>query len=292
MQQRKIDLFIIGAPKSATTSLKNYLSSHQDIAVSEEKELTFFVNDDEYVKGEEELWGDYYASQNLSGKVLVAKNVSVMYSEKALLRIKEHNSKIKLVMILRNPVDRAYSAYWYARRKGWENLETFEEAAFADPLRFGGDWIREGGCAYLEHGCYAKYVDLVERIFGKDSLRVYFLEDLKKRPQEICNELFDWVGVERKSISFVRERFNKAATVRSRAVVSLLRLKPGLVRTVVTTLIPRRVRNKLKAFIAKLNEKPFEVPKLDQKTRSALIDYFEPHNEKLKDRLQVDLPWK
>ena len=57
-----------------------------------------------------------------------------------------------MALILRDPVDRAYSAFWYARRKGWEPLEKSEDALHAAPERFGDHWIGRRNCDFLTRG--------------------------------------------------------------------------------------------------------------------------------------------
>lgn len=289
---REVGVFIIGAPKSATTSLKEYLASHSRFTVNEGRELTYFISDDEYSKGESGLWATYYSNSLDANKIALAKNVNMMYSEKALLRLKAHSPNVKLIMVLRNPVDRAHSAYWYARRRGWEDIQEFKEAAFSDSSRFKGDWVKEAGCAYLEHGLYAKYIEMVQGIFGVGALKVYLLEDLKIRPQEVCDEIFAWCGLEKKTVNLVGQKHNRVASVRSRALLNMTRLHPGFFKSSIFFLIPRRYINYIKRFIQKINEKPFEPPPLNDDFRLELSGYFSLSNVRLGDLIKREIPWK
>lgn len=287
----KLRLFIAGAPKSATTSLKEYLARHEDVLANEGRELTYFINDDEYFLGEKALWDTYFHGLDLDGKTLIAKNVNVMYSRKALERLSEHNPDMVLCLVLRNPVDRAYSAYWYARRRGWEDLDDFEVAAFSDSRRFKGDWILESGCSYLEYGMYAKHLKDVYAVFDPSKVKVYFLEDLKQRPQEVCDELFDALGLSPVEVEVTSERFNKAAEIRSKALLRLAEPRSGVVRSLARRFTSRRFRNAVKRFVAGLNERPFVIPRLSDATRLRLSEFYRVPNQDLAALLGRKVPW-
>ena len=129
-----IQLMIVGTQKSGTSSLLRYLAQHPDIHTHSQSEMTFFLQDHEYTRGYESAYAKYFAQCSENCK-LIAKNVMVMYSHDIMQRIYQHNPKIHLVVLLREPVARAYSAYWWARRRGWENITSFEEALAAEQHR-------------------------------------------------------------------------------------------------------------------------------------------------------------
>jgi hypothetical protein len=102
----------------------------------------------------------------------------------------------RIVILLRNPVDRAYSHYWHRRRLGGEPLETFEEAVAAEAgrraasRRFG--YLRH---AYVERG---HYIDRIEQFVdwqGRDRVHVMLLEDLVAQPQPTLRELLRFLDV-------------------------------------------------------------------------------------------------
>ena len=141
-----IQLMIVGAQKSGTSSLLRYLEQHPDMHTHPQPEMTFFLQDREYSRGYEWAFAKYFAGESdrddIANKQLIAKNVMVMHSPEVMQRIYEHNPDIHLVVLLREPVARAYSAYWWARRRGWENIKTYEEALAAEEDRLNENWFK------------------------------------------------------------------------------------------------------------------------------------------------------
>ncbi len=145
---------IIGAPRSGTTSLSAYLGTHPQVFMSREKELHFF--DRRFHRGIE-----WYARQfaRAKGKIGIGEATPrYMYGAEAIARMYELLPETKLIAILRNPVDRAYSHYWHFRARGWEPLD-FARAIAAEE-RGEQDHSRTRR-SYLEDGRYLKYLRVV-----------------------------------------------------------------------------------------------------------------------------------
>ena len=127
----KIDIAIIGAQKAGTTSLFNYLKQHPALLGHEQREMTYFFDDEEYATGEHEGLARYFPDETKGASFnggYIVKHVLLMRSPTALDRLKRHNPQCRLVCVLRDPVKRAYSAYQYAQRRSWqEKGETFDE---------------------------------------------------------------------------------------------------------------------------------------------------------------------
>src|SRR5262245_11979337 len=108
----KIDAMIVGAQKSGTTSLLRYLSQHPMIEAHLPEEFSFFVRDAEYELGIESAFTRFFTGTDFSDpKVVVAKNAGMCYNEVALGRLKNHHPGVIVIMVIRNPVDRAWSSY-------------------------------------------------------------------------------------------------------------------------------------------------------------------------------------
>lgn len=284
----KISLMIIGAPKSATSSLKEYLGGHPDVITHAYREMNFFLNDDEFEIGFDSVKNRYFI--NHGKEILLAKSVGVMYSDIALHRMREHNPNMKLVVVLRNPIDRAYSAYWFARRQGWENIENFEEAIFAPLSRFGGNWIKISGCSYLEHGLYEKYLERVIAIFGKDALLAYSLEELKENFLGVSSEILDSVKLNPVSKEVPEKKTNQAAYARSTLLASLLTSQFGIKRYA-AKFIPWTIRRNIKTRIQSLNEVSFTPLPMKAETRNQLRCYFADSNARLGNLLKKTFNW-
>lgn len=151
MKQR-IDFLVIGAHKSGSTSLYNYLKQHPDVFLPDVEENRFFTKDEFY--SEDTTFLDIYYRDLRTEQVVGGKNVHLMYFPWAAERVYNYNPRMKLVVILRNPIDRAYSAYWFARKNGWESCRTFEEAIKREPERLNGSYEEQTELTYLTHSYY------------------------------------------------------------------------------------------------------------------------------------------
>ena len=148
----RINFFIIGAAKSGTTSLFEYLRQHPDIFLPLVKENRFFLEDDFYKQGDSFLGNFYNDLQN--EQVIGGACAEYLYFPHTGQRIAEYNQRIRLITVLRNPIDLAYSAYWFARTNGWESCGTFEEALKNELARSKGSFIEKAALTYLGHGHY------------------------------------------------------------------------------------------------------------------------------------------
>lgn len=124
-----IDLIIAGTQKAGTSSLKHYLSQHPEIASHKQLELTPIAYKNDFLVNYEKYFEEFFTTfSSKQHKILLAKSVSVMSSEKCISTLLKHNSNIKLILVLRNPIDRAFSAFHYAKRMGWERENSFRAA--------------------------------------------------------------------------------------------------------------------------------------------------------------------
>ena len=123
---KPVDVFIIGAQKCGTTSLLRYLSEHSNILGHMQTEMTYFSVDSEYNKGYDRAWRRYYRSVNQSQSIVIAKNAHMYRNQEAIRRLKLHNPDCKIVFIIRNPVERAYSSY-LMEKSSWGEEFSFDE---------------------------------------------------------------------------------------------------------------------------------------------------------------------
>lgn len=282
-----IDVLIIGAMKAGTSSLQYYLGQHPEICTHEQLEMTFFVTDSEYDTGYDRAFGRYFPCEASANSTILAKSAGLMYIPTALQRVRRHNSDIHLIVVLRNPVDRAYSAYWYARRRGWEDIKSFEEAIAAGPGRFRNDSLRQRSCSYLDRSMYVKHLSVVFEYFDTDQICVLLLEDLKENTHRVCQDLYEWIDVDNTFIPNT-DRRNTAATARSEELARLMSSASGI-KWVFRRLLPDHVVDQMKMFLRRLNEQDFSAPAMPPDTRNRLMEYFAPYNEELEEMLGRNL---
>ena len=124
----RIDFIIAGTQKGGTTALDEYFRTHQSICMAHKKEVHFF-DEDRYFEKKSPNYSKYhkYFSPNDYSQVIGEATPIYMYWNKAIERIHVYNPQIKLIIILRNPIDRAFSHWNMERDKGRES-RTFLKA--------------------------------------------------------------------------------------------------------------------------------------------------------------------
>lgn len=200
----KPNFLIVGAAKAGTTSLYHYLKQHPDIGFPDLKEPKYFsscnlrlphngIGDhsiDNYVVRD---WPNYLKLfRGLSDfkRIGEASPDYLFYHEKTAPLIKNTLGDIPIIISLRNPVKRAFSAYMYLRRDNREWL-SFGEALEAEEDRLNNNWDFIWG--YRNGGFYFEQVKNFMNTFS--SVKVILLEDLKKNPDAVIKELYSFLDV-------------------------------------------------------------------------------------------------
>jgi hypothetical protein len=288
----KIDFLIIGAQKSGSTSLYHYLRQHPEIYLPEIEENRFFTKNEFYRQGVAFLKPFYRHSK--SSKVKGGKNVHIMYFPDAPSRIHKHNPDMKLIAILRNPIDRAYSAYWFARRNGWEYCKTFEQALELEFRRTQGTYEERAELTYLTHGHYYEQLRRVINLFGQTKVLTFLTDDLKQDPQNVISRIFDWFGLNNSSSQIDYQRRSMvAAQPRILGLQKLLMSRDIWYRRILRKSLSHRIRHiiqrKVINKVIDANLEQANYPPMRQTTRKNLSQYFTKHNARLSGLIDRDL---
>lgn len=180
---------IIGAQKSGTTSLLRYLGEHPDVVVHPQKEFAYYVYPEEYNNSFSNAFKIHFGNENQTmGKKILAKSAGLYVNEAALKQLKKEFPEVKLVFILRQPVDRTYSSFLWEKNEGDEK-RTLESV-------FGkSDFSKEDYSYYIEYSLYAKHLKIIYSIFPKEQVKIIFYEDFKKDAVKICSTLFKYFNI-------------------------------------------------------------------------------------------------
>ena len=214
------NLFIAGAAKCATTSVYRYLNNHPQIFMAPVKEPKFFSTPyrpipptgpgDQRVEdcAIKELDSYLALFQDAGGyPVRGEASVDYLYYHKTAEDIYECNPNAKILICLRNPVDRAYSGYTDHHRGERETL-SFHEALAAEESRTNYEFIWQ----YKKLGLYYESVKHFLDVFGSDQVMVVFFEDIKGRLDDTIGNICRFLGVDDTyRIQDVR-RFNPSGT--------------------------------------------------------------------------------
>lgn len=225
------DFLIVGAAKSGTTALAKYLAQHPQIFIPRRKECRFFSNlkgdfkgpgDDEINKSiiksldeysrlfEEaeinQLMGDASPDYLFNYKETI-KKVKRVYSERG-------KSFPKIIIILRNPIDRAFSNYMHLVRDLRESEMDFRKALSLEEERKNLNW--EWFWQYKEQGYYSNQITAFLNSFEK--VKILIFDDFKENSQAFMDSVTDFLGLEKREFDFVVKHnesgFNKNVTVR------------------------------------------------------------------------------
>lgn len=286
MSSRPIDAVIAGAQKGGTTSLAYYLGQHPEICTHERLEFSYFSNDLDYAEGYEKSFRRYFAHCDLQARLL-AKSVTIMTESRLVKRLKAHSPDVRVIVVLRNPVDRAYSAFWWARKSGYEPLTRFEDALDANPARHGGDIVRVRSTAYLPFGEYAGQVEGLFDEFGRQRVLVVLFDDLQRDTPSVVRSAFEFLGVD-PSFRPEMEKRNVAGRARSGLLARLLTGQSRFKRRIRAAL-PRGWAEGWKRRAEAWNTASFRPPPMHPDTRRRLSEHFAPHNERLSTLIGADL---
>lgn len=211
-------VFLVGAQKAGTSALYSYLLQHPMIIGGDQKELGFFNNDFMFGKGINHFRSQFPAWPK--GTHALDATPGYMYYSNSAERIHAFRSDAKIIMVLREPVSRAFSAFnmyqqtikdkWFRRMLQNANVDA---RAFFTPLvekkikpsiQYFLDTemaIIKGEAegeepALIRRGIYAPQLDRFIRLFGRDNVLVLFSNDLKREPERVTNEVFRFIGLE------------------------------------------------------------------------------------------------
>jgi hypothetical protein len=190
--------FIVGAQRSATTYLYHLLDEHPQIEMAKpiRPEPKFFLLDNLYEQGIDayvEQFFDPTAFPDLRGE----KSTSYGEMEEAARRISAHFPQARIIFLLREPIERAVSHYWFSVRNGLETLPIGEAFRQEESRResFDQNKISISPFAYIRRGLYIDQIELYERFFPPEQIKIMLHERLITSP-ETLDDLYRFLGVD------------------------------------------------------------------------------------------------
>ena len=254
---------IIGVGRAGTTALYSYLIQHPSIysALADDGKLASDIHFFEYMESDSISWYKSHfpillpkLNSQKHPKITGEFTSTYFYHSDVPERIYQLLPKVKLIVILRNPIDKIYSTYYQQFRYG-EVSTSFEETIDAELRRIeileGNPDLRSQHPGFsnfvsqniLRHGIYADYFINWFELFNKKQILILNADDLKKNTENTLQQVFEFLGVENHTIE----------------------------------------------NLSHISARKY--PKLSDITRKKLIEFYKPHNERLNKLLQRNFEW-
>jgi hypothetical protein len=279
------NFFVIGAGKymTGTISLRHYLEQHPEVYMSPKKDPRFFAlegrkPDSFRGPGDRERMSrlavtdieEYRALfAGVSGEKAIGEaSPMYLYVPEAAERIKRYVPEARLIAVLRNPVERAYSAYLDRIREGWEPLG-FSEALEAEEERIQDNWAP--GWQYKWIGFYHAHLARYYELFGPEQIRVYLYEDLKEDPVAVTQSIFRFLEVDDSFVPDTSLKHEEVSGIpRSRTLHALIK-KPNPLKTAIKPFLPEGLRKRIRA---NLHNRNLTKPPMAEDIREELTEAY------------------
>ncbi|MFO0792859.1 MAG: sulfotransferase [Candidatus Brocadiaceae bacterium] len=282
----------LGAQKAGTTSLFEYLRSHSDIYLPPNKETAFFYHDYLYEKGLS-YYSDHYFGGWKGQKAVGEISPHYLYHPFCCERIRKHLNNLNFIIMLRNPIDRAYSNYLMEVRRGRENL-SFKEAIEKEPERIKKGLFEKDTYSYVQRGFYYEQIKMYMDRFDDSRFLFLLSEDLKNNRETTMKQVYRFLGVDKEiNASFLEKEYHTASKMRFTWLYKFLTAPPPWSKTMTKALIPFKLRQDIKGFLYRYNKKTFTPPPVDMEIRLHLRKIFAESNKNLEKLIGKNLShWK
>lgn len=279
MQKRLPDFLIIGAGKSGTTSLDNYLKQHPDIFIPQKKEPNFFAYE---TLNREEIVGNRALCEHYDNSVtnlddylnlfvdakpnqIIGETSNVyLYHPSAPQQIKKYIPEAKIIVLLRDPSERLYSRYLHLARDG-----RLLGSSVMDFFKRDSMWWKRPDL--IPEGFYYKNLSKFMSFFRRDQLHVILFDDFISDMDNTFYKLFSFLGVDASFTPNTKIRYNQSGFVKNKFVNQFIS-GDGVVLKAINKLFPgfyahAKENRSILSFLNKLKLKNLTRPSLDPKLK-------------------------
>jgi hypothetical protein len=294
------NFLVVGFPKCGSTSLHYFLDDHPDIFMPQQKEIHFFSYDrinilnkgpkDKHVKklqiGEFENYKKMFRTsekRKISGEVSPSY---VNYPEVCIPKIKKILGKPKIIIIVRDPIKRAYSNYLHLVREGRETLDFYQALKKENTRRergYSDFWY------YSFNSDYFNKVKAYKEAF--ENVLIIESEQLKEKPKSTISDVYKFLEVNKDYEPSVLDKlYNEGGVYRSNIVTNFF-FRQSKARDIARKIIPAKANIKhFKQKILKRYQK--SIPEIDERAKKLLIDNLKTNTKKLKETYKLScLNW-
>jgi Sulfotransferase domain len=272
---------IIGAGKCGTTSLHSYLQQHPQIYICPKKETFFFIN--EASRASHRKWGaveslEAYLSLFESapaGAVIGEISTNYYRYPESAQQIHDLLPDVKIIAILRNPAERAFSSYQMFVREGHETAQ-FEDILTADNH-------------YVNPGFYYRELTPFFEVFERQQIKILLYDDLCQNPTSFMQDLCRFIGVDEQVALDMSQRQREGGIPKHQGLYALLtRPNPlrGAITSVLKLAVPLELRQQWRLSLVK---KTTQKARLSASARQQLLTLYHSDILQLQDLIGRDL---
>lgn len=299
------DFLVVGAAKSATSSLHHYLDQHPEVKMPEIKEPWFFsfLNNppsytspgklynvvsvlDDYVKLFDDASPDQKVGEASPSYLYTYRdsidNIRSIYPPEDL-------AKLKIIISLREPVRRALSQYWTFTRKAQETLsfdEAIENSVISDRLNNHWNIFYD----YVGFGCYYEQVKAYLDAFGEDRVLILLYDDIQDDTANVCRTIFNFIGVDPDFRPDLVRRHNSISGEPSRWWLPRILMSTNPVKRVLAFFIPKEIK---KSILRSLGKRFLKRPEIPDELKLKLKNLYSDDITRLEKLIHRDLAlWK
>ena len=278
----KVDFFIVGAPKAGTTSLYHYLSEHPQVEMSSQKEPDYFsdkaINEQGMYYGKNRINTlDKYESLFVQKESVVygEASVSYLFYENVAEDIKKYNPNAKIIIMLRDPIERAFSHYLMDYRLGLIS-DSFENVLAKISKHKNAHLFYQ---QYIEVSKYAKQIQRYLDFFKKENILFIDYEDFKKNVSKTVDQVYNFLNISTEFVADINTKHNTFIMPKNK----IIRLIYSFVflRKILTFLFPTYLVKNIRVLLFKSDKKP----ELLKETRSLLSIIFNDDIKKMEEVL-------
>ncbi len=269
------NFIIAGTQKGGTTSLQYYLDEHPALCMSEKKEIHFFdLNFDKTI--------DWYLKhfENCNENMIAGEATPYyMFHPEVAKRIYQTLPGVKIIFVLRDPTQRAWSHYWHEVVKGRETL-SFERALELEEQRINSDPAAHQYKSYRSRGEYSRQIQPFMELFGKDQILILLSEELRSAPESNLKRIFEFLNVDPDfKCNRIYEKVRYEGRVpRNKSLNALI--QNGLLRNIPFL----KGINNILNFASRSEQ-------MNPETKSVLDSYYQPFNKELAQLLNRQSLW-
>ncbi len=295
-----IDVAIVGVQKCGTTSLKHYLTQHPAITSHYTTEFSYFA-DPEYQQTTDTVIRKHFGATSIKlDQSILVKYSAMLEIEKNIARLHQHNPSCRVIFMVREPVDRAFSSYRFEVSNGYQR--DFNEILAAIDQQNLND---EMYTIFFQLGLYSHYYQLLTSYFPPEQIYIVDYSEFKKDASLVSNDIFRWMALDSPIALDVTKVYNISQPVTKMGrILNMVRSERNPIKRLARSVLPTSTYHRLVTRLLDLaidqdssltesNNSKNKIlrPELSDSTRRHLHRYYQDDVRRFKEIANLELPY-